>query len=74
MRPYKIIIIPSSFNDLFCLGNLWGAWLNKSSDLNFSKLCQCMRGLAENQEIKKPCNENCRLCNRIFWNLIASNE
>ncbi len=61
----------ASYQDASYLGNLWGVWLSKSSDMNFSKLCNQLNLLTENKEVRSLSKDERRLCNRIFWNLIA---
>lgn len=56
------------------IGHLWGVWLSKSKDLNFPVLCDRLKSLVKDQNKKPLSEENYRLCNRVFWNLIVDNS
>lgn len=58
------------YQDARYLGYIWKDWLSKSSDLNFSEMCNILKSLAESN-FEMPSEEKKKLCNRVFWNLIA---
>ena len=64
----------ASYQNARYLGNLWGVWLNKSSDMDFFKLCNQLKQQAENKEERPLAKGKQRLCNRVFWNLITQVE
>lgn len=61
----------ASYQEANYLGYLWGVWLRKSFDLDFSKLCNRLKQLSINQEYPLLTKDKQQLCNYVFWNLIT---
>lgn len=61
-----------SYQDATYLGHLWGVWLKKSSDLNFSQLCDRLKQLSENPVCRALTKDKQQLCDHVFWNLIVA--
>jgi hypothetical protein len=53
------------------MGYLWGTWLSKSRDIKFSVLCEHLKRLAGQQEVKSLSDKDYRLCNHVLWNLVV---
>ncbi len=57
-------------------GNRWGCWLSKSTDLDFSKLCDCLKHLAKTDAQPNPTKiaKKELVCNRVLWNLLVDKD
>lgn len=60
-----------SSQDAHALGYLWGSWLRKSSDVNFTLLCKKLKQLPHQITVSK---DKQQIANRVFWNLFADEE